>query len=71
MLVCVCKQAECYELLAINDAITLGGSVNLIFIAVVNELRTYCKVLCSLYPSEWEHAIESEYTQLLKADIFK
>jgi len=49
---CVCKLAEHYKLLAINDTITLGSSVNLIFIAVANELRTYCKALCSPYSSE-------------------
>ena len=51
--------------------ITLGNSVNLIFIAVVNEPRTYHKALCSLYSSKQEHTIESKYTQLLKSDIFE
>ena len=68
---CVCKPATCYRLLAINDAISLGDSVNLTFIAVTNEPRTYCKALCSSYSSEWEYAIEAEYTQLLKAGIFE
>ena len=67
----VCKPAECCRLLAINDAISLGGSVNLTFIVIENEPRTYCKALCSPYSSEWEHAIEAEYTQLLKADVFE
>jgi len=57
--------------LAINDDITLDDSVNLTFIAVINEPITYHKALCSLYSSEWKHAIESEYTQLLKSDIFE
>ena len=46
------KPAEHYGLLTINDAISLGGSVNLIFIAIANEPRTYCKVLYSSYSSE-------------------
>ena len=41
-----------YGLLAINDAITLGGFVNLIFIAVINESRIYHKALCFLYSSK-------------------
>ena len=48
----MCKPVEYYGLLAINDAISLGGSVNLIFIAVTNEPRTYHEVLCSPYSSE-------------------
>ena len=48
----VYKLAECYGLLAINDAITLDGSVNLTFIAVTNEPRTYYEALYSLYSSE-------------------
>jgi len=67
----VYKPAECYRLLAINDAITLGGFVNLTFIVATNELRTYYEVLCSPYSSEWKHAIEAKYTQLLKAGVFE
>jgi len=29
VLICVCRPAECYELLTINDDITLDDSVNL------------------------------------------
>jgi len=67
----VYKLAECYGLLAINDAITLDGSVNLTFIAVTNEPRTYYEALYSLYSSEWKHVIEAKYTQLLKAGVFE
>jgi len=66
---CVHKLAEHYGLLAINNAISLGGFVNLIFIAITNKPRTYHEVLCSLYSSEWKHAIEAEYIQLLKVDV--
>jgi len=65
------KLAEHYWLLTINDAISLGGSVNLIFIAIANKPRTYCKVLYFPYSSEWKCAIEAEYTQLLKAGVFE
>ena len=68
---CVCKPAKCYGLLAINDTITLGGFVNLIFIVVTNKPRTYCEALHSLYSSKQKYAIETEYTQLLKVDILK
>jgi len=65
------KPAERYRLLAINDAITLGGSVNLTFIIVTNEPRTYYEALCSLYSSECECVIKAKYIQLLKAGVFK
>ena len=65
------KPAEHYRLLAINNTISLSSSVNLIFIVVTNEPRTYCKALCSFYSSEWEYAIKTEYTQLLKASVFE
>ena len=68
---CVYKLAEHYGLLAINNIISLSGFVNLIFIAITNEPRTYYEVLCSLYSSEWKHAIEAKYTQLLKVDVFE
>ena len=57
---CVYKLAEHYGLLAINNIISLSGFVNLIFIAITNEPRTYYEVLCSLYSSEWKHAIEAK-----------
>jgi len=59
------------RLLAINNTIILGGSVNLTFIVLTNEPRTYHEILCSPYSSKWEHTIETEYTQLLKADVFE
>ena len=71
VLICVHKLVEYYGLLAINDAISLGSFVNLIFIAIANKPRTYYEVLCSSYSSEWKHAIEAEYIQLLKADVFE
>ena len=46
---CMCKPTEYYRLLAINDTISLGGSVNLTFIAITNGPRTYHKALCSSY----------------------
>ena len=49
---CVCKLTEYYRLLAINDTISLGGSVNLTFIVITNGPRTYHKALCSSYSSE-------------------
>jgi len=52
MLTHVHKPAKYYRLLAINDTITLGSSVNLTFIAVINEHRTYYKTLHSPYLSE-------------------
>ena len=67
----VYKLAECYRLLAINNAITLDSFVNLTFIVVTNKPTTYYKALCSLYSSEWEYAIKAEYTQLLKVGVFK
>ena len=71
VLMCMCKPTEYYRLLAINDTISLGGSVNLTFIAITNGLRTYHKALCSSYSSEWKCAIKAEYTQLLKTGIFE
>jgi len=67
----VYKLAECCGLLAINDTINLGGSINLTFIAVTNESRTYHKALYSFYLSKWKHTIETKYTQLLKAGVFE
>ena len=57
--------------MAINDAITLGSSVNLTFIIVINEPRTYYEALCSLYLSEYKCVIKAKYTQLLKAGVFE
>jgi len=52
MLTYIYKLVEHYRLLAINDTITLDGSINLTFIAVANEPKTYCKVLYSSYSSK-------------------
>ena len=49
MLTYIYKLVEHYRLLAINDTITLDGSINLTFIAVANEPKTYCKVLYSCH----------------------
>ena len=71
MSIYVCKLAKYYGLLAINDIISLDSSVNLTFITVTNEPRTYYEVQYSFYSSEWEHAIEAKYTQLLKVGVFE
>ena len=68
---CMYKLAEHCRLLAINDAISLGSAVNLTFITVTNEPRTYYEALCSPYLSKWKYAIKTEYTQLLQADAFE
>jgi len=49
MSMCMYKLAEHCRLLAINDA---NSAVNLTFIVVTNEPRTYYEVLCSFYLSE-------------------
>ena len=71
MSICVCKPAKHCRLFAINDTISLGSSVNLIFIAVTNEPKTYYKALCSPYLSEWKYTIKTEYTQLLQTSAFE
>ena len=60
-----------YGYLSIDDTVTINKSVNLIFIAMANELCIYYEVLQSPYLKQWKNAIKSEFVQLKKAKIFK
>ena len=54
---------NCYALLSVNDTIT-NSSLNVAFVAIAGELKTYLEAMQSTNLKEWELAICVEFAQL-------
>ena len=65
------KPPEQYVLLSTDNAIAINDSLNLGFVAVANEPRSFQEALQSPYSKQWEEAIQSEFRQLQTAGVFK
>jgi len=60
---CEKKPVNCYALLSVNDTIT-NSSLNVAFVAIAGELKTYLEAMQSTNLKEWELAICVEFAQL-------
>ena len=65
------KPPERYALLSTDNAIAINDSLNLGFVAVANEPRSFQEALQSPYSKQWEEAIQSEFHQLQTAGVFE
>ena len=65
------KPPERYAPATTGNDIATSGSTNFAFITVANEPHFYEEAIYSPHSKQWESAIESEFCQLQKADVFK
>jgi len=65
------KPPERYALLSTDNAIIINNSLNLGFVAVANEPRSFQEALQSPYSKQWEEAIQSKFRQLQTAGVFE
>ena len=64
------KPINCYALLSINDTIT-NSSLNVAFVAIASELKTYLEAIQSINLKKWELAVCVKFAQLQKLGVFK
>jgi len=64
------KVPSCFALTSIDDT-SIHGNVNIAFIAIAGEPKTYQETIQSPHSKQWEQAVKSEYAQLQKLGVFE
>ena len=64
------KPTNRYALLSVNDTVTNGG-LNVTFVAIASEPKTYLEAMQSTHLKQWELAVYTEFAQLQKLGVFK
>ena len=67
---CKRKAPSCFGLI-VADKVTILDNVNIAFIAVSREPKTYQEAIHSSHSEQWEQAIKLEFVQLQKLGIFE
>jgi len=65
------KPPKRYAPATTGNNIATSGSTNFAFITVTNEPYSYEEAIYSPHSKQWKSAIESEFCQLQKADVFE